>query len=69
MKIKLDKETEARLECLCTETGHTKSYYAKKAIRQFLDDRDDYLLGITVLQRHEVTVRLEALKKALNQEK
>lgn len=30
--LRLDKETEERLENLCKETGRTKSYYAKKAI-------------------------------------
>jgi RHH-type rel operon transcriptional repressor/antitoxin RelB len=44
--IRLDPELEKRLERLAKETGRSKRYYAKLAIRQYLEDREDYLLGI-----------------------
>lgn len=43
---RLDQETEHRLQNLCEQTGYTKSYYAKKALRELLEDWEDYLLGI-----------------------
>jgi len=63
--VRLDKNTEMRLERLCKETGHSKSYYAKKALREFLDDREDYLLGISVLEKREATISLKELEKKL----
>ena len=66
--LRLDKETEARLENLCKKTANTKSYYAKKALREFLDDREDYLLGLSVLEKNEKTISLDALEKELGLE-
>ncbi len=63
--VRLDQETELRLEHLCEETGHTKSYFVKKAIREFLDDREDYLLGIATLEKKESKISLKKLEKKL----
>ena len=63
--VRLDKETEVRLTHLCEETGRSKSYYAKKAIREFLNDREDYLLGIAALEKREPTISLKDLEKEL----
>lgn len=63
--IRLDKQLESRLENLCKQTGHTKSYYAKRALREFLDDREDYLLGLAALERNESTISLAELEKKL----
>ncbi|MDQ8040100.1 MAG: ribbon-helix-helix protein, CopG family [Rickettsiella sp.] len=63
--VRLDQETELRLEHLCEETGHTKSYFVKKAIREFLDDREDYLLGIAALEKKESKITLKKLEKDL----
>jgi len=63
--IRLDPELEARLESLARETGRSKSYYARLAIRQFLEDREDYLKAIAVLERKEPTVSLEELERRL----
>lgn len=67
--VRLDKKTEKRLENLCKETGHTKSYYAKKALQNFLDDKEDYLLGLSVLEKNEPTINLKQLEKALNKQR
>jgi RHH-type transcriptional regulator, rel operon repressor / antitoxin RelB len=48
--VRLDKETEERLEVLCKATRRTKSYYAKKAIKEFIEDREDYLLAVAALK-------------------
>ncbi len=66
--VRIDKETEERLEHLCEKTAHTKSYYVKKALRNFLDDREDYLLGLSVLEKREKTISLDALEKELGLE-
>ena len=66
--VRLDKKTEDRLERLCDETGHTKSYYAKKALIEFLDDREDYLRGIAALEKRESVISLKELEKELDLE-
>jgi len=63
--VRLDQETEARLNHLCEQTGRSKSYYAKRAITEFLDDREDYLLGISELGKNEPTISLKDLGKKL----
>jgi RHH-type rel operon transcriptional repressor/antitoxin RelB len=63
--IKLEPELEAKLERLARKTGRSKSYYAREAIRHFLEDREDYLLGIAILEREEPTITLVELERRL----
>ena len=61
LDIELDLELESRLERLAKETGRSKSYYAKLAIKQFLEDREDYLRGMAALERNEPRISLDEL--------
>ena len=63
--IRLEPELEDKLESLARETGRSKSYYAREAIRQYLEDREDYLKGIAALERREPTITLNELEKRL----
>jgi len=63
--IRLDPKLESRLERLAKQTGRSKSYYAKLAIKQFLEDREDYLSGIAALERNERRISLEELESEL----
>lgn len=63
--VRLEPELETKLEKLARKTGRSKSYYARAAIRQFLEDREDYLLGVAVLERNESTISLEELERRL----
>ncbi len=63
--IRLDRGLEKRLERLAKKTGRSKSHYAREAIRQYLEDREDYLLGLAVLERNEPTISLEELERRL----
>lgn len=63
--LRLDKETEERLENLCKETGRTKSYYAKKAIQEYLDDQEDYLLALARLEEDDELVPYEQVRHRL----
>jgi RHH-type rel operon transcriptional repressor/antitoxin RelB len=69
LALRLPKDLERRLEKLARKTGRTKSYYAKQAIAQFLEEQEDYLLGLAVLERvergEEATVTLHELQKRL----
>jgi RHH-type rel operon transcriptional repressor/antitoxin RelB len=63
--IRLEPELEERLERLAKTTGRSKSYYARLAIQQFLEDREDYLLGIAALERNEPRISLKDLERDL----
>lgn len=63
--VRLDKDTEERLEILCKETGRTKSYYAKKAIKEFIEDREDYLLAVAALEESGELISFEEVRKNL----
>jgi RHH-type transcriptional regulator, rel operon repressor / antitoxin RelB len=65
MVVNLDPQLAAQLEQLATETGRSASYYAELAIREFLEDREDYLAGIEALERNEPRVSLEQVERDL----
>lgn len=45
LAIRLPPEIEARLEALARRTGRSKSYYARAAILDHLDDLEDLYLA------------------------
>ena len=53
------------MERLAKKTGRSKSYYARLAIRQFLEDREDYELGVAALERKEPRISLDELEREL----
>ena len=63
--LRLEPELEEKLESLAKETGRSKSYYAREAIRQYVEDREDYLKGIAVLERREPIITLDELERRL----
>ena len=50
LAIRLPEQTEARLDNLAHKTGRTKTYYVKKAIEEYLENKEDYLLTVSVLE-------------------
>jgi RHH-type rel operon transcriptional repressor/antitoxin RelB len=65
LAVRLDLDTENRLAHLARETGRSKSYYVKRAI----EDREDYLLALSVLERNEPRTSLEDVRKELGLER
>lgn len=63
--VRLEPEMEKRLERLAKKTGRTKSYYAKEAIRQYIEDREDSLLADEILSRNEPIFTLEEVRQEL----
>lgn len=49
--IRLNAETEQRLDFLATQTGRTKAYYLRQIIEQGIEDMEDYYLAADVLER------------------
>ncbi|MEX2579278.1 MAG: TraY domain-containing protein [Verrucomicrobiales bacterium] len=63
--VRLDSETEKRLEQLARKTGRTKSFYLRKALQEHLDDIEDYYLGMLALENTERTYTGEKAKREL----
>lgn len=49
--IRLDPETEQRLDFLASQTGRTKAFYLREMIQRGLEDMEDYYLAADVLER------------------
>jgi len=45
LSLKLPDDLEHKLDLLAQKTGRTKSYYAKKAIAEYLEDMEDIYLA------------------------
>lgn len=45
LAIRLPSEIETRLEALAKATGRTKTFYAREAIIEYLDDLEDLYLS------------------------
>ncbi len=65
MGVRLDPDVKKRLERLARQTGRSISHLTNVAIRQYLDDLEDYSPAIEALERHEPRVSLGELERAL----
>jgi RHH-type transcriptional regulator, rel operon repressor / antitoxin RelB len=67
LAIRLPQPIEKRLEKLARRTGRTKTYYARQAILEHLEDLEDLYLAERTLERirsgEERTVPLKKLLK------
>lgn len=65
LAIRLDAEIEERLETLARKTGRTKTFYAREAILEHLEDLEDYYLAVEVLQNPGRIYSREELRREL----
>ena len=65
MTVRVEDELDDRLGALAHETGRTKSYYTRQALLEFLEEREDYLLGMASLERKGSVVNLNDLEREL----
>lgn len=63
LSIRLDPETEKRLEELAAKTGRTKSYYAREALIDHLDEMEDRYIAIERLEHPAKRWSLEDLER------
>jgi RHH-type rel operon transcriptional repressor/antitoxin RelB len=45
LALRLPEDLEARLDALAKKTGRTKSFYAREAITEYIDDLEDLYLA------------------------
>jgi RHH-type rel operon transcriptional repressor/antitoxin RelB len=65
LTVRLSPRLEARLSRLAKRTGRTKSFYAKKAITEFLDEQEDYLIAVARMEENLPTIPLAEVMKQL----
>ena len=72
LAIRLPAEVETRLEALAQATGRTKTFYAREAILEHLDDLEDLYLAeqrlIEIRAGRSQTVPLEEVMKRYGME-
>jgi RHH-type rel operon transcriptional repressor/antitoxin RelB len=65
LALRLNPEIEERLDRLAKMTGRTKSYYAREAILEHLDDLEDIYLTMQRLERPARTFSAKEVKREL----
>jgi RHH-type rel operon transcriptional repressor/antitoxin RelB len=65
LAIRLDPETENRLANLAKKTGRTKTFYAREAILQHIEDLEDIYLATQRLRRPAKTYSAREVKREL----
>ena len=63
LAIRLDPEIEERLARLAAKTGRTKTFYAREAILEYLEDMEDYFLAVETLQNPGRVYTREEVKR------
>ena len=51
LAIRFPPDLESRLAELADKTGRTKSFYARAAIEEYIEDLEDYYLAEEVMKR------------------
>lgn len=65
LAIRLDPDIESRLERLAKKTGRTKTFYAREAILEHLEDLEDMYLAQRRLERPAKTYSAGEVKDDL----
>lgn len=65
LAIRLTPEIEKRLEALAKKTGRSKTYYAREAIQEYLQDLEDYYLAEVRTEKNLPGLSLEEVEKRL----
>ena len=68
LALRLPKHIEERLDALALRTGRTKSYYARKAIVEMMEDLEDIALAEAVLARGNPRIAIDDLDAFFAQE-
>ena len=69
LALRLPKEIEDRLDALAKSTGRTKSYYARAAILEFMEDLEDSQAAIESLKEDDgVRIPLSEIIRELDAE-
>ena len=65
LTLRLPATMEKRLNRLARRTGRPKAYYARKALGEFLEEQEDYLIAISRLEENLPSIPLAEVVKRL----
>jgi len=65
LAIRLPPDLEKRLDELSKKTGRTKTYYAREALVEYLDDLEDFYLASERLKNPRKRWTMEEVEKEL----
>lgn len=65
LTVRLSPKTRARLHKLAERTHRPKSYYVKRAIDEFLDEQEDYLIALARLEEELPPIPIEEVERKL----
>ncbi|MGH8306724.1 MAG: type II toxin-antitoxin system RelB family antitoxin [Gammaproteobacteria bacterium] len=65
LAIRLTPDIEKRLDALAKKTGRSKTYYAREAIQEYLEDLEDYYLAEARTEKNLPGLSLEEVEKRL----
>ena len=63
--VRISRALDERLDALAVKTGRRKSYYASKAIAQYLEDYEDYQDAKEALRKSKRTYSLAEVARKL----
>ena len=63
--ISLDSALEERLDRLAKKTGRSKTFFAREAIEQHLEELEDYYMALAVIQNPGRVYTAEEAKREL----
>lgn len=66
--IRLPETIDKRLDNLATKTGRTKTYYAREAILEYIEEMEDAYTALRRLEKNEKTYSLEEVEQKLDLE-
>jgi RHH-type rel operon transcriptional repressor/antitoxin RelB len=61
--IRLPEELENKLSLLAEKTKRSKSFYVREAIEYYLQDMEDYYLGMEILKNPGQIYSMEEVRK------
>jgi len=65
LAVRLDPDLEARLDAVARRTGRSKSYLAREALRERIEELEDLALVEEALRDDRKPVSLKELKRQL----
>ena len=66
LAIRLPEDIETRLAALAAKTGRTKTFYAREAILEYMDDMEDKYLAINRIENPGKRWTLDELEQDLD---
>jgi len=65
LTLRVPASLDKRLEKLARRTGRSKSFYAKRALVEFLEEQEDYLIAVSRLEDGLPSIPLSEVVKRL----